>query len=132
MRTPRVQAISVKALALITGISSWLLMVSLMGCASDRYNPSTVYRIDDNRAAERGDNPSMDQRIEDSRTAERVREALAAGADYRYDGVKVIVHSGVVELSGFVNTGAHRNRAGEVTNKVEGVKGVENNLTVRD
>jgi osmotically-inducible protein OsmY len=107
-------------------------MVSPMGCASDRYNPSTVVRIDDKRTAEPGDNQSTDQRIEDSRTAERVREALAAGADYRYDGVKVIACNGVVELTGFVNTGAHRNSAGEITSKVLGVKGVENKLTVRD
>ena len=46
--------------------------------------------------------------------------------------VKVIACNGVVELSGFVNTGVHRNRAGEVTSKVVGVKGVENKLTVRD
>ena len=131
MSTPRAQAISVKALALISGLSSSLLMVSLMGCASDRYNPSTVHRVDD-RTAEPGYNQTTDQRVEDRRTAERVREALAAGADYRYDGVKVIALNGVVELSGFVNTAAHRNRAGEVTSKVLGVKGVENNLTVRD
>ena len=79
-----------------------------------------------------GYNQSTDQRIEDSRTAERVREALAAGADYKYDGVKVIASNGVVQLSGFVNTSAQRNTAGEVTSKVVGVKNVENNLTVKD
>jgi hyperosmotically inducible protein len=103
-----------------------------MGCLSDRYNPNTAYRVDDNRTAEPEYHQTTDQRIEDRRTAERVREALATGADYRYDGVKVITREGVVELSGFVNTAAHRNRAGEVTSKVVGVKGVENNLTVRD
>jgi len=107
-------------------------MVGLMGCVTDRYNPNTVYRVDDNRIAEPGYNQTTDQRIEDRRTAERVREALAAGADYRYDGVKVVASKGVVELSGFVNTGAQRNRAAEVTSKVVGVKGVENNLTVRE
>ena len=66
------------------------------------------------------------------RTAERVREALAAGADYKYDGVKVIACNGVVQLSGFVNTSAQRNNAGEVTSKVVGVKSVENNLMVKE
>ena len=107
-------------------------MVGLTGCAGDRYNPSTGHRIDDNPIAERGNDQSTDQRIEDSRTAERVREALAAGADYRYDGVKVIASNGVVQLSGFVNTSAQRNSAGEVASKVVGVKSVENNLTVKD
>ena len=72
------------------------------------------------------------ERVEDSRTADRVREALAAGADYRYDGVKVIVSNGVVQLSGFVNTSAQRNRAGEVASKVVDVKDVVNNITVKE
>ena len=61
---------SVKVLALITCLSALPLMVGLTGCTSDRHSQTT------------------DRRIEDSRTAERVREVLAAGADYKYDGVK--------------------------------------------
>ena len=89
-------------------------MAGLTGCTGDRYNQGT------------------NQRIEDSRIAERVREALAAGADYKYDRVKVIACNGVVQLSGFVNTSAQRNRAGEVACKVVGVRSIENNLTVKD
>ena len=107
-------------------------MVGLMGCTSDRHNQSTSRRVDDNRTAERGDNQSTDQRIEDSRTAERVREALAAGADYKYDEVKVAAADGVIQLSGFVNTSAQRNSAGEVTRKVVGARSVENNLAVKE
>ncbi len=73
-----------------------------------------------------------DQRVEDSRLAERVREALAAGVDYKYDGVKVLVSKGVVQLTGSVNTGAQRNSAGEVARAVTGVKSVENNLTAKE
>jgi osmotically-inducible protein OsmY len=105
---------SVKVLALITCLSALPLMVGLTGCAGDRYNQST------------------DLRMEDSRTAERVREALAAGADYRYDGVKVIACDGAVRLIGFVNMSAQRNSAEAVATKVVGVKAVENNLTVKD
>jgi osmotically-inducible protein OsmY len=64
--------------------------------------------------------------------AERVREALAAGVDYRYDRVKVVACDGLVQLSGFVNTRAQRNNAGQVTSKVPGVKSVQNNLTFDD
>jgi osmotically-inducible protein OsmY len=102
------------AWALITCLSALPLVIGLTGCAGDRYNQST------------------DPRIEDSRTAERVREALAAGADYKYDGVQVTAFKGVVRLSGFVNTSAQRNGAGEVAGKVVGVKSVENNLTVKE
>ncbi len=107
-------------------------MVGLMGCAGDRYNQSTGRRVDDNRTAEHGDNQSTDGGIEDSRTAERVREALAAGTDYKYDGVKVITSNGVVQLSGSVNTSAQRNSAGEVASEVVGVKDVVNNIAVKE
>ena len=107
-------------------------MVGLMGCASDRSKQSTGRPVDDNRTPEPDYNQITDPRIEDNRTAERVREALAAGADYRYDGVKVTACKGVVQLSGFVNTSAQRNSAEQVTTKVVGVKRVENNLTVKE
>ena len=89
-------------------------MVCLTGCASDCYPQSTDYRINDNRMAE------------------RVREALAAGADYRYDGVKVIDGEGVVQLSGLVNTRVQKDAAGEVASKVVGVKSVVNDIKVAE
>ena len=119
---------SVKVLSLIICLSTWSLLVGLTGCAGERY----THRIDEDRTADRDYNQSTDQRMEDSRTAERVREALAAGVDYKYDGVKVIASDGVVQLSGLVNTSAQRTSAGEVTSKVAGVKSVENNLTVKE
>ena len=103
-----------KAVALITCLSALPLMVGLTGCAGDRCNQRTH------------------QRIEDNRTAVGIREALAAGADYKYHRVNVIASNGVVQLSGFVNTSSQRNSAGEVTRKVVGVKSVVNNLTVKD
>jgi osmotically-inducible protein OsmY len=125
-------ATSVKLIALITGLGALPLMVGLTGCAGDRYHQSTAPRIEDNPTAERDHNQSTDQSVEDSRTAERVREALAAGADYKYDGVRVITSNGVVQLSGFVHTSVQKNTAGEVARKVVGVQSVENNLTVKD
>jgi osmotically-inducible protein OsmY len=89
-------------------------LVGLTGCAGNRYHQSTDDRIDDNR------------------TAERVREALAAGADYRYDGVKVIAGDGVVQLSGLVNTRVQKDAAGAVASKVVGVKDVVNNIKVNE
>jgi osmotically-inducible protein OsmY len=104
----------VKVLALIACLSALPLLVGLMGCAVNRCTQSTGHPI------------------EDSRTAERVREALAAGADYKYDGVKVIACNGVVQLSGFVNTRAQKNAAGEAASKVVGVKDVVNSITVKE
>jgi BON domain len=124
-----------KMLALIVCLSAVLLAVGLTGCAGNRHNQCTGQHIDDtddNRTEGPSTDESTDQRIEDGRTAGRVREALAAGADYKYDGVKVIAINGVVQLSGFVKTNAQRNRAGEVTGKVAGVKSVENNLAIKE
>jgi hyperosmotically inducible protein len=100
--------------ALMTCLSALSLMVGLTGCTGDRYKQST------------------DQRMADRRMAERVREALAAAPEYKFDGVHVAACKGVVQLGGFVNTSAQRNGAGEVASKVGGVKRVENNLTVKD
>jgi osmotically-inducible protein OsmY len=121
-----------EVLTLITCFSALPWLVGLTGCASKRNSPATVHRIDDNRMAERDYGQNSEQRVEDSRTAERVREALAAVVDYKYDGVKVIACDGVVQLSGFVKSNAQKNIAGEVTSQVVGVKSVENNLTVKD
>jgi hypothetical protein len=123
---------SVRVLTLITCVGALALIVDLTGCANDRHNLSTGRRNYDNRVADPGYNPITDQHIEDSRTAERVREALAAGAGYRYDGVKVIASNGVVQLSGFVNTSAQKNSAGEVARKVVDVKEVVNSITVNE
>jgi hyperosmotically inducible periplasmic protein len=120
----------VKVSTLITWLSALPLMVSLTGCAVDRYTQTTGHRVGDNRTADSGYNQITEASIEDSRTAVRVREALAAGADYKYDGVTVIASNGVVQLSGFVNTSAQRTRAGEVASNVMGVNSVENNVAV--
>jgi osmotically-inducible protein OsmY len=123
---------SVKVLTIITCLSALPLMVGLMGCASDGRNQSMGHLNYDNHVAEPGDSQITDQRVEDSRAAVRVREALAAGPQYKFDGVQVAASNGVVQLSGFVNTSAQRTRAGEVASKVVDVKSVENNLRIKD
>jgi len=121
-----------EAVALITCLSLLPLMVGVAGCAGEQANPGTSHRFEENLPAALGYSQSTARRIEDARTAERVREALAAGSDYRYDGVKVAVSASVVQLNGSVKTGAQKNLAGEIASKVVGVKSIENNLTERD
>jgi len=121
-----------KALAVVACGSAPLLIVSVTGCASHPRPPSTIHQVESNRTTESGYNQRLDQHVEDSRTAGRVREALAAGADYKYDGVKVVARDGGVQLTGFVNTSVQRNSAAEVTSKVAGVQRVQNDLTVKD
>ena len=103
------------------------MLTGLTGCARQRQAEP-----DANPAAAPAFNKITDQGIEDSRMAARVREALAAGADYKYDGVKVVARGGVVQLSGYVRTRAQKNRAGEAASRIVGVKSVANELLVKD
>jgi hyperosmotically inducible periplasmic protein len=105
---------TLRALALVACLGALPLMVGVTGCASDRYNQSSSQRIDDNR------------------TADRVKDALAHDPEYKYDGINVAVFKGVVQLSGFVNTRAQKSSAGDLARKVQGVRELENNITVKD
>ena len=103
-----------KMSALILSVSALALAGGLTGCAGDRYTQSTGERIDDNR------------------TSERVHDALAADTQYKYTDVKVQSFKGVVQLSGFVNARDQKNRAGDIAKKVQGVKELQNNITVKE
>lgn len=113
------------------GIGALGLMAGLTGCAGGAHQRSSAF-IDYRPTAPNASDPSPYSQIEDRRTAERVREALAAAADYKYDGVKVLACNGAIELSGFVDTSAQRHRAGAIASKVVGVNSVKNDLTVND
>jgi hypothetical protein len=97
----------------LVAILATLSLAGLTGCAGDRYHQSTGEYIDDKA------------------DSSRVKKALAADAQYKYDGVNVEMFKGVVQLSGFVNSKEERNRAGDVTKTVDGVKEVKNNLIVK-
>ena len=103
-----------KLSALILSVSALALVSGVTGCAGDRYTQSTGERIDDNR------------------TSERVREALGADTQFKYTDVKVQSFKGVVQLSGFVNARDQKNRAGDIAKRVEGVKELQNNITVKE
>ena len=103
-----------KLSALILSVSALAISGGLTGCAGDRYTQSTGERIDD--------------KAESS----RVRSALSKDTQYKYDDVKVQTFKGVVQLSGFVNSRDQKNRAGDLAKNVEGVKEVENNITVKE
>ena len=106
--------ITLKGFGTILSIGAIALLISVSGCAGDRYNQSTGQRIDDNR------------------TTERVSEALAHDPQYKYDGGKVVAFKGVVQLNGFVNTKAQKDSAGATAKKTEGVGEVVNNITVKE
>ena len=99
---------------LILSLSAVALIGGLTGCAGDRYTQSTGERIDDQA------------------DSSRVRKALSADTQYKYGDVTVQTFKGVVQLSGFVNSRDQKNRAGDLAKNVQGVRGVENNITVKE
>lgn len=105
---------ALKLSALIIGLVALTMAGGMFGCAGNRYTQSTGERIDD-----QGD-------------SSRVRSALGEDTQYKYEDVKVQTFKGVVQLSGFVNSRDQKNRAGDLARKVEGVKEVENNITVKE
>lgn len=100
-------------LALCLSLSTAAAVATFTGCAGDRYNRSTGEYIDDK---------SVDSRVKD---------ALSDNPEYKFEGVNVTVFKGTVQLSGFVDTYAQKYNASSIAKKVEGVRDVENDITVK-
>ena len=106
---------TLNALGLIICLGALPLLVGVTGCASSRYTQSTGERIDD-RA-----------------TSSRVRDALSDDPQHKFfEGVKVETFKDVVQLSGFVNTKALKNKAGDIARDAAGGRDVRNNITVKE
>src|ERR1700722_3912148 len=102
-----------KVLGLILCLGALPLATMVTGCAGDRYHQSTGEAIDDQGITMRG------------------KSALSGDAEYKYQGVQVQVFKGTVQLSGFVDTHAQKGRAADLAKGVEGLKDVQNHITVK-
>jgi len=69
--------------------------------------------------------------IDDTVVTTKVKSALLADADIKSFDFKVETRKGAVQLSGFVDNQAQIDRAIAATRGVEGVKSVENAITVK-
>jgi osmotically-inducible protein OsmY len=106
---------TLKVLAFILCVGAWPLVCGLAGCTTgSRYKQSTGEYIDDHTLSS------------------HVRKELGQDHQYKYDDVNVVTFKGVVQLSGFVNTKDQRSRAGDLAERVDGVKEVANNITVKE
>ena len=85
----------------------------ITGCAGDRYTRSTGEYIDDK---------SIDA---------RVKEALSGNGEYKFTDVKEVSFKGTVQLNGFVETRDQKSQAADIAKGVQGVRDVENNITVQ-
>jgi hyperosmotically inducible protein len=78
-----------------------------------------------------GGKTSMGTKLDDTVMTGRVKAALMDASDVKSGQINVETKSGVVQLSGFVNSAAMKEKAGEVAAGVSGVKEVQNVLVVR-
>jgi osmotically-inducible protein OsmY len=105
---------TLKVFGLIHSLGALPLLLGVTGCAGTRTTQSTGERIDDHG------------------TSSRVKSALSDDTEYKYGGVNVETFKGTVQLSGFVNSRDQKNRAADLAKRVEGVKEVVNNITVKE
>jgi len=104
----------IATLTLVTTLTlGGLLVGSLTACSSSRTSPSTGEYIDD------------------SVINNKVRAEIVGDKDLSLFQIDVASFKGVVQLSGFVNSQAAKNRAGAIAAGVSGVKQVHNNLIVK-
>ena len=91
----------------------FVMTLAMVACASTRTQKSTGEVIDD------------------SATTGRVKTALIADPVTKAHQIDVNTFKGTVQLDGFVDSAASKERAGEVARKQKGVLAVHNNLAVR-
>lgn len=75
---------------------------------------------------------SVGTEIDDSVVTTRVKSALLADHDVKSFDIKVETRKGQVQLSGFVDTQARIDNAIALVRRIEGVKGIENGMSVKD
>jgi hyperosmotically inducible protein len=78
-----------------------------------------------------GAKTAMGAKLDDSVTTGRVKAALIDTKDVKSGQINVETKAGVVQLSGFVNSAAMKDKAGSVAAGVSGVKEVQNVLVVK-
>jgi hyperosmotically inducible periplasmic protein len=89
------------------------VVTTFVGCAGDRYERSTGEYIDDKALVM------------------RVKGALGDNPEYKFEGVNVDSFRGTVQLSGFVNTSTQKAEASRIAKNVNGVRDVENNISLK-
>jgi osmotically-inducible protein OsmY len=90
-----------------------VLVTAFMGCASTRTHEGTGEYVDD------------------TAITTKVKAAILTDSELKVLQINVETFKGVVQLSGFVNSGQSATKAGEVARGVNGVVDVKNDLIVK-
>ena len=75
---------------------------------------------------------SVGTEIDDGVVTAKVKSAMLADPEIKSFEIKVETRKGQVQLSGFVDTQARIDSAMALARKVEGVKGVDNSMSLKD
>ena len=106
--------------ALILGLVTAALSLLAAGCNRQDETPAASAKT------------TVGTEIDDTVVTTKVKSALLADADIKSFDLKVETRKGAVQLSGFVDSQAQIDRAIAATQAVEGVKSVENGITLKD
>ena len=77
-------------------------------------------------------NTTIGQKVDDTVITTKVKSALLGDPDVKGMAIDVETVGGDVQLSGFVDSQAQRNRAVDLAGRVEGVDRVVDKITVRN
>jgi hyperosmotically inducible periplasmic protein len=89
-----------------------------------------VRSVDNNlRVATEG--RSAGEFLDDNLITAKVKAALAADPEVKAHEVNLAVRQGVVQLAGFVETAAQKQKAERVASEVNGVKSVDNQIAIK-
>jgi len=107
-------------LQVINAALSGAIAMSVAGCNKPQEAPATPAPA-----------TSVGAAIDDTVVTTRVKAALVADPAVKSYGFKVETRKGEVQLSGFVDSQAHIDRAVEVARAVPGVKSVDNKVALK-
>ena len=124
-----------KSIVVVSTILGLSLTTLLTGCDRMNSSSSTANRPADNSTAV--ETPASDSNrtvggvIDDSVITTKVKAALLADPDVKSSDIYVETRDGKVLLSGFVNNQTQIHRAIEIAQGIEGVKTVDNKMSVK-
>jgi hyperosmotically inducible protein len=90
-----------------------------------------VSSVRNNLAVRPSGSATLGEAVDDATLTTKVKAALAADPQTKAHQINVAAASGVVQLSGFVNSASAKSAATEAARSVEGVKSVRNELDVK-
>jgi hyperosmotically inducible protein len=101
-------------------IAACVLVTTVCGCSNS------------NQASDAAPRTTVGTEIDDSVIVSKVRSALLSNEDVKSFDIKVTANKGIVMLSGFVDSQAQINHGINVASTVEGVKSIDNKLSIKE